>query len=59
MFLEFLNKKISNSHKLLSDSKILALFYQPLPFLSTLPHILKNKQNFNPHPLCKVEEMQL
>ena len=38
------------------------LFYQLLPFFRekcTLPHFLKNKQNSNFHPFCKVGEIQL
>ena len=33
MFLEFINTKTSNIHKLLSFSNLPLLFYQPLPFL--------------------------
>ena len=57
MFLEFINIRYSPS-----ATFIPLLFYQPLPFLDkkcTLPHFLKNKQNSNPHPFCKVGEIRL
>ena len=40
---------------------ICLLYYQPLPFLErcALPHFLKNKQNTNSHPFCKVVDIQL
>ena len=60
MFLGFINTKISNKHKLLPLS-ILLPFYQPLPFEGkcTLLHFLENKQNYNPHLLYNIEEINL
>ena len=62
IFVGFISAKISNNHKLLSYTNLLLLFYQPPPFfgeICTLPYFLENKQNSNPHLLCKVGETQL
>ena len=63
MFLGFTNTKISKKHKLFSLSNLHSSNILPTsPFFGekcTLPHFLKNKQNSNSHPFCKVGEIQL
>ena len=65
MFLRFINTRLASKHisyfslSNLYSSTILAtsLFFLREKF--TLPHFLKNKQNSNPHPVCKEREIQL
>ena len=62
MFLGFINTNISSNHKSHSLSELPVLFYQTLRFFRekcTLSHFWENKQNPNPHFLCKVGEIQL
>ena len=62
MFLGFINTNISSNHKSHSLSELPVLFYQTIRFFRekcTLSHFWENKQNPNPHFLCKVGEIQL
>ena len=56
-------QRLASKHKLFSLSNLNSSTILPTsPFFGeqcTLPHFLKNKQNSNPHPFCKVEEIQL
>ena len=63
MFLGFITQKSASKHKLFSLSNLhSSTILTTSPFFGercTPPHFLKNKQNSNSHPFCKVGEIQL